>query len=128
MPTLRESFETKLSAFKSQWERQKWVMGPVILLVGGAWVFGAYSEAQAWRARNIVRKFLDAPDSEFSVSVNYRAWLSDNGKVQAVREIHFQEGRHTHTVHNIAVVFRMAQADLELTLERYSARILGFLD
>ena len=96
-------------------------MVPVILVVAGAMLFGSYSEVRAWRTRKIIREFLDAPNDQFFVSVNYGAWLSDNAKVQAIRGIHSQEAHHTHTVHNVAVSLRRKESAIELTLKRDSA-------
>jgi hypothetical protein len=88
---------------KTQWDRQKPVMLPIILIVAGMALLFAYFDVQATRARRSIVKFLDAPDGEFEVNVNGHSWGADKDVLDAIRHIHSEPGHHSHPEHEIFV-------------------------
>ena len=81
----------------SQWQRQKLVLLPIIVILIGGKSFFAYMDLRASRARDSIIKFLDA-----------------------IRHIRYQSGHHSGPEHRIFVEVKGKQGQLELVLARDS--------
>jgi hypothetical protein len=95
-----------------------WIATPLIALSCVAMLLVAYRNVEAWRARTAVRAMLDAPDSEFLLTVNGHVPQNPAAVLGAMRGIHSKPAHHSHPEHEMAVVVRRKQNALELTVRR----------
>jgi hypothetical protein len=97
-----------------------WMVGVVAVLACGAILLVGYRHGQEDRARSMVLNVLEAPDSDFVVTVNGRVWPHNNGVLTAIRGVRSRAAHHSAPDHAIYVVIRGKRDDLELTLARDS--------
>ena len=105
-------------------KKEKLASAVVLLLVlfwCGAMSLVAYRNVVAWRTRVLIRKVLEAPDTEFVVTVNGRPAPDGAPVLGAIRSAHLRMAHHTYPTHMIPVVIRGKTSVLELTLARDSA-------
>jgi succinate dehydrogenase flavin-adding protein (antitoxin of CptAB toxin-antitoxin module) len=81
----------------------------------------AYFNVEAWRARRQIQRILDAPDSEFVVTLNGRSREDSGAVLRAIRSVHLRMSHHTHTGRELRIVIRSKRGLLELTVARDSA-------
>jgi hypothetical protein len=96
------------------------MVGVVAVLACGAILLVGYRHGQEDRARSMVLNVLEAPDSDFVVTVNGRVWPHNNGVLTAIRGVRSRAAHHSAPDHAIYVVIRGKRDDLELTLARDS--------
>jgi hypothetical protein len=96
------------------------MVGLVAVLACGIILLVGYRHVQEGRARSRVLNVLEAPDSDFVVTVDGRVWPHNNGVLAAIRGVRSRAAHHSAPDHAIYVVIRGKRGDLELTLARDS--------
>jgi hypothetical protein len=105
----------------NQPHKSPWLFIPFLLLLLVIFSFVGYRNLEAFRARNQIRQALNAPDSEFAVTVNGRPWPDKTAALSVIRSIHLRLSHHSHPGHEIMVVIKHKDETLNLTLARDSA-------